>query len=301
LQDLTDIRDVARNAFVLAALPGGPALAISPRMVRRTRLQFPGAVYHIMSRGNRKSMIVEDDDDRRTFMTTVGEAATDCQVRVYACCLMGTHYHALLDTPRGNLSAFGRTLNSEYSKAFNRRHARVGHTFEQRFHSIVVQREKYLRRVARYVVVNPVKAHLCGDAKEWPWSTHCATAGLQDAPSWLHLDWLRWAFRADGLSEAQRRYQNYVRDPAGLTWSFDLTATVGTTRFKKAVGEFLEEGAERHPLRSDCRRWTEPPLEDVFASEELEGRSRDALILVAHATHGYRVAEIARFLAGVRQ
>ena len=74
-------------------------------------------------------------------MGTFGEAARDCQVRVYACCLMGTHYHALLDTPRGNLSDFMRTLNTGYSKAFNRRHARVGHTFEQRFNSIVVQRE----------------------------------------------------------------------------------------------------------------------------------------------------------------
>jgi REP element-mobilizing transposase RayT len=119
-------------------------------MARRHRSQFPGAVYHAMSRGNRKSLIVVDDDDRRTFMETFSEAARDEHVRVYACCLMGTHYHALFDTPRGNLSEFMRRVNSEYSKAFNRRHDRVGHTFEQRFESLVVQREKYLRRVARY-------------------------------------------------------------------------------------------------------------------------------------------------------
>ena len=179
-------------------------------MARRHRLQFPGAVYHVMSRGNRKSMIVQDDDDRRTFITTFGDAACECQVRVYACCLMGTHYHALLDTPRGNLSEFMRTVNTAYSKAFNRRHARVGHTFEQRFNSIVVQREKYLRRVARYIALNPVKARLCGDAAEWSWGTHRATAGLEAAPSWLHMEWLRWAFRADVLPDAQRRYHAYV-------------------------------------------------------------------------------------------
>ena len=134
-------------------------------MARRHRLQFPGAVYHVMSRGNRKSMIVEDDDDRSTFMRTFREAARDCHVRVYACCLMGTHYHTLLDTPRGNLSEFMRTLNTGHSKAFNRRHERVGHTFEQRFESIVVQREKYLRRVARYIALNPVKARLCRDRR----------------------------------------------------------------------------------------------------------------------------------------
>src|ERR1700752_243377 len=137
-------------------------------MPRRHRIQFPGAVYHVMSRGNRKSTIVDDDDDRRRFMNTFGEAARDNQVRVYACCLMGTHYHALLDTPHGNLSEFIRRLNTEYSKTFNRRHERVGHTFEQRFESLVVQREKYLRSVARYIALNPVKASLCRDAADWP-------------------------------------------------------------------------------------------------------------------------------------
>ena len=266
-------------------------------MARRHRIQFSGAVYHVMSRGNRKSMIVDDDDDRRTFMNTFGEAACDCQVRVYACCLMGTHYHALLDTPRGNLSEFIRTLNTEYSKAFNRRHGRVGHTFEQRFESLVVQREKYLRRVARYIALNPVKAHLSRDAADWPWSTHRATAGLEEAPVWLHLDWLRWAFRADWLPDAQRHYHAYVRDPAGLTWSFDLAAALGTARFKKAVAESLARGGENRPIPLECRQCAQPPLEQVFAEEEADSRSREALILVAHVTHAYRLAEIARFLA----
>ena len=266
-------------------------------MARHRRIQFPGAVYHVMSRGNRKSMIVDDDEDRRTFMNTFSEAARDYQVRVYACCLMGTHYHALLDTPRSNLSEFIRTLNTEYSKAFNRRHARVGHTFEQRFESIVVQREKYLRRVARYIALNPVKASLCRDAADWPWSTHRATAGLEDASPWLHLDWLRWAFRADVLRDAQCRYHAYVRDPAGLTWSVETTAALGTARFQKTVGESRERCGANRPTPGGCRRCAQPPLERVFAGEEANSRSRDALILVAHITHGYRLAEIAKFLA----
>ncbi len=266
-------------------------------MARRRRLQFPGAVYHVMARGNRKSMIVDDDDDRWTFMKTFSEAATDYGVRVYAACLMGTHYHSLLDTPRRNLSEFVRSLNTEYSKAFNRRHARVGHTFEQRFVSIVVQREKYLRRVARYIVINPVKAQLCADPADWPWSTHRGTAGLEDAPAWLYLDWLRWAFRADGLSDAQRRYAEYTRDPTGLTWSFDTTTALGTARFKKAVIESLRGRGGHGLVCPDRRRWAQPPLEHVFSGEEDHTRSRDALILVAHVTHGYRLVDIARFLS----
>ena len=248
-----------------------------------------------MSRGNRKSMIVDDDDDRRAFMDTFSRASSDYQVRVYACCLMGTHYHALLDTPRGNLSEFMCTLNSQYSKAFNRRHARVGHTFEQRFESVLVQREKYLRRVARYIALNPVKARLCQVATDWPWSTHRATAGREDAPAWLHLEWLRWAFRAETLPDAQRRYDVYVQDPAALTWSFEGSAALGTPRFKMAVAEWLAQG--NRPVPVGAHRWARPPLEQVFVSEEGDGRSRDALILVAHVRHGYRLAEIARFLS----
>ena len=114
-------------------------------MARRSRIQFPGAVYHVMSRGNRKSTIVDDNDDRRTFMTTFSEAANDCQVRVYACCLMGTHYHTLLDTPRGNLSEFIRTLNTEYSKAFNRRHGRQQSGRQCREHALYVYRDPFGR------------------------------------------------------------------------------------------------------------------------------------------------------------
>jgi hypothetical protein len=173
----------------------------------------------------------------------------------------------------------------------------VGHTFQQRFHSLVVQREKYLRRVARYVALNPIKAGLCPDAADWPWSTHRWTAGLDDAPAWLHLEWLRWAFRADTLSDAQGRYVAYVRDPPGLTWSFDMAAALGTDRFKKAVAKFMERRGQDRPIPVDCRRFAQPPLEDVFCDEEGHSRSRDALIRIAHVTHGYRLADIAKFLA----
>jgi REP element-mobilizing transposase RayT len=244
-------------------------------------------------------MIVEDDKDdgdRWTFMKTFGEAAEKFNVRVYACCLMGTHYHTLLDTPHGNLSSFVGSLNSDYSKAFNRRHGRVGHTFEQRFNSTVVQREKYLRIVVRYIAVNPKKAGLCGDAAEWPWSTHRATAGLEDAPPWLHLDWLRWAFRARTLADAQRRYIEYVQDPSGLTWSCDLKTAVGTPRFLRAIGRFLDASGHDEWLPLECRRAAQPSLQQLFSNVEADIRSRDALIAVSHVRHGYRLSEIARFL-----
>jgi hypothetical protein len=99
------------------------------------------------------------------------------------------------------------------------------------------------------------------------------------------------------LPEAQRCYQAYVRGSAGLMWSFDAAGALGTARFKKAVAETLARSRENRLIPDDCRRWAQLPLEQLFSGEEGDSRSRDALILVAHVTHGYRLAEIARFLA----
>ena len=208
-------------------------------MARRPRLQFPGAVYHVMSRGNRKSAIFTTDDDRRRFMNVLGEVAQTYHVRVYAALLMDTHYHLILDTPRGNLSAMMRQLNGVYAQDNNRCYALTGHTFEARFHSIVVQRERYLRMVARYVVLNPVKAQLCADAASWPWTTFRATAGLEPSPPWLDTDWIVWAFRATSLCEAQERFRDYVNgNVAGHAADYETRDIVGTERFQRAVIAF---------------------------------------------------------------
>jgi putative transposase len=251
-----------------------------------------------MSRGNRKSTIFDDGDDRRSFMNTLGEIARDYHARVYAGCLMSTHYHLLLDTPRGNLSDFMRQLNSVYSFDYNRRHARVGHTFEQRFHSIVVQREKYLRRVARYIVLNPVKADLCRRPQDWTWTTYRATAGLESAPPWLYLGWLTWAFRTESMPTARCAYERYVADPTALPWEPDLNKSViGTNRFKRAaLKAHLHAGMDR-PVPHDCVRFMRTPLAAVFANLAADVHSRDALIASAHTSHGYRLTEIAAFLA----
>jgi hypothetical protein len=112
----------------------------------------------------------------------------------------------------------------------------------------------------------------------------------------LHLDWLRWAFRTGALPEAQHRYREYVRDPAGLTWSFEMTAALGTVRFQKAVGECLQRRREDRPIPLGCRLGAQVPLMHLLSGEWADTHSRDARILAAHVTHGYRLAEIARFL-----
>src|SRR5215210_8075808 len=193
-------------------------------MSRRPRLQYPGAVYHVMSRGNRKSVIFEDDVDRRRFLTIAELTASRYDLRIYGFCLMGNHYHLLLDTPRGNLSDAMRNLNGCYTQASNRRHTRTGHVFEGRFRSIVVERESYLRRVCRYIVRNPVRSGLAGDPAGWLWSSYRATAGLEPRPALLYLDWIDWAFGAHSRTEAQRQYRLYVNDPVTTKERLDTSA-----------------------------------------------------------------------------
>lgn len=266
-------------------------------MARRPRLHFPGAVYHVRSRGNRKLPIFDDDEDRRLFLAIVHKAAVRYGIRCYSFCLMGNHYHLVFDTPLDNLSEAMRHINGLYTQASNRRHRRTGHVFEGRFRSLVIQREGYLRRANRYVVLNPVRARMVNDATAWPWSSYRATAGLEPVPPFLDLDWLEWTFGGASREEAQVRYRLYVNNPvkkhARLDWQ---TPAVGQPAFETAVRETAKIEHPDRLLPRTCRAMGRPTLQELF---NLVGESRSArnmMIRQAHVAYGYRLAEIATFL-----
>ncbi len=148
-----------------------------------------------MSRGNRKLPIFHDALDRLRFLRIVERATTLYQARVLALCLMGNHFHIVLDTPRGNVSQTMQYINGVFAQISNRRYAQTGHVFEERFRSLLIQRETYLKRAARYVVRNPVRGSLVAQVADWKWSTYRATAGLEPAPPWLDVSWIDGPFR----------------------------------------------------------------------------------------------------------
>ena len=266
-------------------------------MARRPRLQFAGAIYHVMARGNRKSTIFHDDHDRRQFLRVVAEAATAYDLRIMALCLMGNHYHLLLETPDRNLSEAMQFINGVYAQRSNRRYAQTGHVFEARFRSLVIQRESYLRRAARYVVRNPVRAKWVPDAAAWAWSSYRATAGLKCPPGWLNVDWIRWAFKTDSLREAKRRYAGYVNAPASSQRRIALNAVVlGTRRFGEHVLKAYGEGQPEVPVPQHVRTLVRPTLAELFESAERSSEARDRFIHSARADYGYRFVEIARYL-----
>lgn len=266
-------------------------------MPRRPRLQVAGAVYHVMARGNRKSTIFHDDEDRQRFLVIIADAAAAYDLRVLAFCLMGNHYHVVLETPRRNLSDAMQFINGVFAQRSNRRHRQTGHVFEGRFRSLIIERESYLTRATRYVVRNPVRAYLVTGAAAWPWSSYGATAGLTPLPSWLHVEWIKWAFKADTLAEAQQRYTEYVNAPTEPRPRIDLNANVlGTRRFKASLLEAVRAGHGDRLIPFDAQELSRPPLTALFDKESDESAGRDRLIQVARTEHGYRLAEIARFL-----
>jgi REP element-mobilizing transposase RayT len=270
-------------------------LMCEPAMPRRPRLLFPEAIYHVMTRGNRRAIIFEDDHDRERFLHILAETAERYGVRCYAYCLMGTHYHLVLITPRGNLSEVMQHLNGTYARWSNRRHQRGGHVFESRFRAFVIQRESYLRRVARYVVLNPVRAHLVLEPAEWVWSSYRAMIGLTTPPQFLSLDWMTDAFGGSDLTQGQQQFARYVSDPVRRSPPIDMNApVVGSGAFQAAVLARATRDALAIP-----RRWRlaqRPSLDQLFENCHNSLSQRNEAIWSAHATHGYRLSEIARAL-----
>lgn len=159
-------------------------------MSRALRVEFPGAVYHVTSPGDRREAIFLDDDDRDRLLAQVAHAMDRFDAQMLAYCLMGNHYHFVVHTRQANLSRLMRHVNAGYSQAFNRRHGLVGHVFQGRFKAIVVDRDTYLMALCRYVELNPVRAGMVDDPADWPWSSYRAHAALVAAPAWLDTNGL---------------------------------------------------------------------------------------------------------------
>lgn len=151
-------------------------------MSRSLRISYAGALYHITSRGDGREKIYLSDNDREIFLSILNDVYNKFNWQFHAYCLMSNHYHLLVETPRANLSKGMQYLNGVYTQRFNRIHNRVGHVFQGRFKSILVEKESYLLELARYIVLNPVRAKMVSSVVDWPWSSYLATKGQILAP-----------------------------------------------------------------------------------------------------------------------
>jgi REP-associated tyrosine transposase len=192
----------------------GAAAGIAPylRFVPRPeRPQFPGGIYHVGTRGNRRAPIYLDDRDREKFLELLAEIAAGLHWRVHAYCLMGNHYHLVAETPNGELAVGMERLNGRYARWFNARYGFVGHLFERRYWEVVIESEWQLVTVARYLENNPVRAGLCDDPRDWPWSSHRAFVGTAK-PTRFHVTGTILAQFGRDREIARGRYRRFVRE-----------------------------------------------------------------------------------------
>ncbi len=211
-------------------------------MARPLRVEYPGAVYHVMARAHERASLFRDDTDREKFLALLAAAARQEAWEVHAYCLMGNHYHLLVEIPRGELSHGMHSLNARYSQWFNWRHGRRGHVLEGRFKSVLVQKEGHLLELVRYVVLNPVRAGLAARVGDWRWSSYLATAGRQAAPEWLAVDWTLSQF-ARSRSQAREAYRRFVAEGKGSGKDIEKLLArpyLGDGEFSKRVEAMLE-------------------------------------------------------------
>lgn len=261
------------------------------RMARQLRLEFPGAVYHVMARGHERSAVFRDDRHREKFLGLVGTVSRDEGWEVHGYCLMGNHYHLLVETPLGSLSRGIKAVNGRYAQWFNALHERRGHFWESRFRSVLVQKERHLVELHRYIVLNPVRARLVDRAGDWRWSSYRATAGLEAAPDWLRVNWTLAQF-ARGRSAASAAFRRFVAQGSSRKEIEELekSGLLGDREFRQRIQEMIEgrEIPDEIPLR--YRRPMEIGIDPVRKEVAREWRVAEEDLAKRRAGDGKKAA-----------
>ncbi len=258
------------------------------------RVEFLGGLFHVTSRGNARGDIFRSDVDRSCFLGVLADVVRIHNWIVHAYCLMDNHYHLLIETPDANLSLGMHGLNGKYTQRFNKAHGRVGHVLQGRFKSFVVEKESYLREVARYIVLNPVRAGMAKHPRDWRWSSYRSTGENAKAPEFLTVDWILGLFGKD-RKKAQAKYRKFVSEGKGLPSPFaDVEGEhiLGTDQFVDAVRELFGAKDEIGEIPRDQRLPNRPSLATIFEGTERSRIERDKSIRFARFNCGYTLTEI---------
>ena len=180
-------------------------------MGRAWRIEYEGALYHILSRGNEQGNIFYDNTDRWRFLDTIGDLSERLAVDIFAYVLMDNHYHLLLKTRRANLSKAMQWFGTTYTRRFNNRHNRSGHLFQGRFKSIIIENDAYLMQLSCYIHRNPLRAGIVKRLADYRWSSYLAYGYGKSRP-----DWLSTKSRVSGSQKEKRDIINYLVWQAGL-------------------------------------------------------------------------------------
>ena len=262
-------------------------------MSRPLRLEFSDALYHVTSRGDRREDIYEDNADKEIFISILAQVIEQFNWSCYAYCLMDNHYHMLIQTPDSNLSKGMRQLNGVYTQTYNRRHSKVGHLFQGRYKSILVDEEAYLVELSRYIVLNPVKARMVKHVSDWHWSSYQAMTGTVVKPGWLSTDYVLLQFSKQRKT-AIRKYQEFVE--AGLKlgpiWGrLNNQIYLGEAEFIDKVQQHLKQQGNDLQIPKVQKRTKAHSI----AHYENINTTRDEAIVEAYASGAYSYQALAEY------
>lgn len=276
-------------------------------MARPLRIEYPGAVYHVICRGNNRQAVYRDDQDRKRYLEKLSLYCEQKEVELLGYCLLSNHAHLLLETPKGNLSKTMQPFQTSYTVYFNKRHRRSGHVFEQRYKALLVDKDNYLLEVSRYIHLNPVAAMIVERPQDYRWSSYGAY--LRGKGIWG----LRYERVLDYFPGGRRRqlaqYREFVEGAIGGKgkWA-ELPVLkgvfVGGEDFveearKKAVKLSILEG--HYPLKrivqAVCKvsGEAEEEIKRPLRSEGVQ-RARELLCYVSRRHSDVGLRELARFL-----
>lgn len=246
-------------------------------MARKLRIQFPGAIYHVMSRGDRREDIFRDDTDRESFLQTLADACVKTGWQVHAFCLMSNHFHLVVETPQPNLVAGMKWFLGTYTARFNRRHKFSGHVFAGRYKSQVVSGVGgYLRTVCDYVHLNPARAKLIGadtPLREYRWSSFPVYLSPPDGrPTWLRVDRAlgEGGIAVDdsvGRAEFERRTEVRRADDATTFDQLRRGWCVGDEQFRSELLEKVGSEARSHHFGEEIHEASEAKAQRIVDEE----------------------------------
>ncbi len=196
-------------------------------MARQLRIEYPGALYHVTSRGNDKKDIFRSIKDREKFLSYLSLASERHGALFHAYCLMSNHFHLMLETPLGNLSRIMKHINGSYTTYFNVKHKRAGHLLQGRYKAVLVQADTYAAELSRYIHLNPVRAKMVPSPEEYQWSS-CRRYLEGTGPSWLSTSLVLGYFGTE-VEDRRRNYRDYLYDAIGKESRDPLADSVAST------------------------------------------------------------------------
>jgi REP element-mobilizing transposase RayT len=225
-------------------------------MARQWRITFPGAFYHIMSRGNERQDIFRCDDDRKMFLDLIGDFSERFEIDVFAYVLMDNHFHLLLRTREANLPKAMQWLGTTYTRKFNNRHDRSGHLFQGRYKSILVENDQYMLHLSCYIHRNPLRAGIISRLADYRWSSYPSYGYARKTPKWLDTSLilnLMTNSRTDPHLEYREKVQQYSDETKNIWEDVENGLIYGSEDFVTDIrSRFLSE--DKNPELPQCNQ-----------------------------------------------